>query len=226
MIKDFQNNKTTGGEIPLNILKKSNFTFDELTKFLKETNITPVHKMDDPTDKVNYQAVSVLPLLFKIFEKVIFNQLGDHMDSFFHKLFIGFKKAHSAQHVLVKLLHSWQRELDNSGAIGTILMSLSKACACLPHNLIIAKFEAFDLNRGSLKLLIDYLKSQKQRVKIGSLYCLWSDLKRKVHQGSILGPLLNDLFMFIENCEICNFAGDNTLCSCGVELPSILDNLK
>ena len=49
MIKDFQNNKTTGGEIPLNILKKSNFTFDELTKFLKETNITPVHKMDDPS---------------------------------------------------------------------------------------------------------------------------------------------------------------------------------
>ena len=81
-IKDLQSNKAAGGEIPLNILKKSNFTFDELTecvnytlkngKFpdsLKNANITPVYKKDDPTDKVNYRPVSVLPLLSKIFEK-------------------------------------------------------------------------------------------------------------------------------------------------------------
>lgn len=72
-------------------------------------------------------------------------------------------------------------------------------------------YEAYGLNRSSLKLLIDYLKSQKQIVKIGSFYSFWSELKRGVCQGSILGPLLNNLFMFIEDCEPCNFADDNSL---------------
>lgn len=60
------------------------------------------------------------------------------MDSFFRKHCIGFKKTDSTQHTLVKFLQSWQRELDNSGAIGTILMNLSKLYDCLPHDLIIA----------------------------------------------------------------------------------------
>ena len=66
IIKDVQKNKATGGKVPLNILKKSNFTFNELTecvnyilingKFLdslKNANVTRVHRKDDPTDKVN-----------------------------------------------------------------------------------------------------------------------------------------------------------------------------
>ena len=74
-LQNLQTFITSGGEIPLNILKKSNFTFDELTecvnytlkngKFpdsLKNANITPHHKKDDPTDKVNYRPVSALPL--------------------------------------------------------------------------------------------------------------------------------------------------------------------
>ena len=110
-------------------------------------------------------------------------------------------------------------------------MELSKTYVCLPHNLIIAKFEAYGLCKNSLKLLLDYLEGRKQRVRIGSSCSFWSDVKRGVPQGSVLGPLLfnvliNDLFMFIENCEICNFADDNTLYSGRVELSSILDNLK
>ena len=110
-------------------------------------------------------------------------------------------------------------------------MELSKTYVCLPHNLIIAKFEADGLCKNSLKLLLDYLEGRKRRVRIGSSFSFWSDVKRGVPQGSVLGPLLfnvliNDLFMFIENCEICNFADDNTLYSGRVELSSILDNLK
>ena len=127
------------------------------------------------------------------------------MDLFLNKLLCGFRKAHSTQHALFKLLHSWQKELDNSGFIGTILMDLSKAYDCLPHDLIIAKFEAYGLSKNSLKLLLDYLEGRKQRVKKESSYCFWSDVKRGLPQRSVLGSLLcnifiNDLFMFIENC--------------------------
>ena len=198
IIRDVPTNKAAGGEVPVNILKKLNFYFDELTicvnyalingKFpitLKNANVTPVHKKDDPTDKTNFRPVSVLPLLSKVFERVIYNQLGKYMDTFLNKLLCGFRKAHSTQHALFKLLQRWQNELDNSGLVGTILMDLSKAYDCLPHDLIIAKFEAYGLSKSSLSLLLDYLTSRKQRVKIGSSYRVWHKIKRGIPQGSI-----------------------------------------
>ena len=68
-------------------------------------------------------------------------------------------------------------------------------------------------------------------MKIGSSYNIWNEIKRGVPQGSILGPLLfnafiNDIFMFIEKTEICNFADDNTIYDCGEDLSNILENLK
>ena len=66
-------------------------------------------------------------------------------------------------------------------------MDLSKAYDCLPHDLIIAKFEAYGLSKNSLTLLLDYLEGRKQGVKIGSSNNFWSDIKRGVSQGSILG---------------------------------------
>ena len=165
-----------------------------------------------------------------MFERVIYNQLGKYMGTFLNKL-CGFRKAHSTQHALFKLLQRWQNELDNSGLVGTILMDLSKAYDCLPHDLIIAKFEAYDLSKSSLSLLLDYLTSRKQRVKIGSSYSIWNEIKRGVPQGSVLGPLsfnafINGIFMFIEKTEICNFADDNTIYDCGEDLSNILENLK
>ena len=71
-----------------------------------------------------------------------------------------------------------------------IINDLSKTYDCLPHDLIIPKFEAHGLSKNSLKLLVDYLKKEKQRVKTGFSCSFWSDVKRGVSQGSILGPIL------------------------------------
>ena len=76
-------------------------------------------------------------------------------------LLCGFRKARSIQHAFLKLLHSWQKELDNSGFVGTILMDLSQAYDYLPHVLIIAMSEAYDLSKNSLELLFDYLEGRK-----------------------------------------------------------------
>ena len=98
-------------------------------------------------------------------------------------------------------------------------MYLSKAYDCLPHDLIIEKLEAYGLDTNSLRFVFDYLSSRKQRTKIGSTYSNWSKVLCGIPQGSILGPLLfniftNDIFFFIEKSEICNFANDNTPHSC------------
>ena len=79
--------------------------------------------------------------------------------------------------------------LDSGGFIGTILMDLSKAYDFLPHDLLIAKLDAYGLDNGSLNLLLDYLSFRKQRSKVASAYSKWSKFRRGIPQGSILGPL-------------------------------------
>ena len=78
---------------------------------------------------------------------------------------------------------------------------------------------------------MDYLNSRKQRKKVGSSYSKWSELKHGIRQGSILGPLLfnifiNDLFFVKEKSDIFNFAEDNTFYSWGANLKTVLENLE
>ena len=82
----------------------------------------------------------------------------------------GFRKAHNTQHTLFKLLHSWQKELDQKEYVGTILMDLSKAYSYIPHDLLIAKLECYGIDKIGLSLILDYLSRRKQRTKIGSSY--------------------------------------------------------
>ena len=173
-----------------------------------------MYKKLDPSDITNYRPVSVLPLLSKVLEKIIYDQLYEYLANFLSEL-CGFRKTHSTQHALFRLIQKWQEELDSGGYVGTILMDLSKAYDCLSHDLLIAKLEAYRLDVGSLNFLLDYLSLRKHRTKVGSSYSKWSEICRGIPQGSILGLLfnifINDIFFFVEKSEICNFADDNTV---------------
>ena len=192
-----------------------------------------VHKQKDPTVKTNYRPVSVLPLFSKVFKKVMHIQLYDYMEHFLNHLLCGFCKTHSTQHALFKLIQSWQKGLDESGFVGTILMDLSKAYDCLPHDLMAAKLETYSLAKESLQLISDYLIYSKQKTQlvlhivIGSMSLveflkgLYWDLF-----NILFNIFINYIFLVVEKSDICNLADHNTLYSRGSNLHLTLINLE
>ena len=90
-------------------------------------------------------------------------------------------------------------------------MDLSKAFDCLNRDLMIANLDAYGFSRRALTFTLSYLSQRKQRVKINGSFSEWKTTSVGVQQGSVLGPLLfniyiNDMFMFISNSQICNYA--------------------
>ena len=107
------------------------------------------------------------------------------------------------------------KNVDNGHAFGAVLTDLSKAFDCLSHDLIIAKLKAYWLYKPSLQLMQSYLSDLQQRTKIGNTYSSWKDVTHGVPQGSILGPLLFNIFMcdmffILEDIDIASYADDTT----------------
>ena len=110
-------------------------------------------------------------------------------------------------------------------------MDLSKAFDCMNHELLLAKLSAYGFKKESIKIIHSYLNNRWQRVKINNLFSQWTEILLGVPQGSVLGPLLfniylNDLIWFIENGEVCNYADDTTPYSCNQDLNTLKYNLE
>ena len=178
-IKKLNASKRASGPIPISILKLSvDECHTHITTYinncirnndfpdeLKYADITPCHKKNSETEKSNYRPISILPSISKVFERVLFDQIEAFFKDKFSMYLCGFRKGYSTQYALTHLLYKWQKCLDKSGIVGTLLMDLSKAYDCLPHDLIIAKLEAYGFDKKQLKTYIKLLNKPKAKGK-------------------------------------------------------------
>ena len=130
-----------------------------------------------------------------------------------------------------KLIENWILQLDNNKWVGSVLMDLSKAFDCVPHDLLIAKMHAYGFDYDTLVLFLSYLKNRKQGVKVNNSISPLLTMISGVPQGSILGPILlnlfiNDLVLFMNNSDLLNYADDNTISAWANSLEELILTLE
>ena len=142
-----------------------------------------------------------------------------------------YRKHYSTQHVLTRLLEEWRKNLDDKYVVGGVLMDLSKAFDCVPHDLLIAKLAAYGIDGNLLRYVNSYLDNRKQCVRINNTCSKFDDIISGVPQGSIVGPILfncffNDFFYFIKQATVHNFADDNTLSAFAYSIQELIKILE
>ena len=83
-----------------------------------------------------------------------------------------YRESYNTQHVLIKLIEEWRKNLDNNYFIGAVLMNLSNAFDCISHDLVIAKLAAYGFDKKMICYIYSYLKSRKQCVSVKKLTVL------------------------------------------------------
>ena len=198
---------------------------------MKLAEVSPSYEKSDNLMKGNYRPVRVLTTLSKLYESTMNDQLLGHFASIFNNLLNAFRKGHSCQTLLIKCIEDWKSALDENKHVGVLFTDLSKAFDCLPHSLLLAKLKAYGLDISACHLVASYLSNRKQRVKIGKARSKWISLSKGVPQGSILGPLLfnifiNDMYMFMDERTLYNYADDNSLSCIAPTIDAVISNLQ
>ena len=158
-------------------------------------------------------------------------KLVTFMEEYFSPLISANRTSYNSQHVIIRLLEEWRKELDDNFILSALSTDLSKAFQCIPHDLLIAKRAAYGLSEEALMYILSFLSNRKQCVRINDTYSEFENIITGVPQGSMLGPLLfnlsiNDLFFFILIASVHNFADDNTLSAFAENVSKLINILQ
>ena len=197
----------------------------------RSADVTPAYKKKSKNSKDYYRPISILSNISEIYERCLYDQIQNFFENILSKYQCGFRKGYNAQHCLITLIEKWKKGVDNGGSFGALMTDLSKAFDCLSHELLIAKLDAYGFDNKSLKLIYNCLSNRKQRVKINESFSSWEEILYGVPQGSILEPLLFsificDMFYFLEDHEIANYADDSTPFSAQCSHQAVIEDLE
>ena len=181
----------------------------------KCSKVIPVYRSEERSILDNYRPISILPVLSKVFERVVHQQLYTYLEenNLLSKNQFGFRTNSSTQHAVTKFSDSIRQNMDKGLMTGTIFIDLRKAFDTVDHARLLSKLTIYGIRNEKLMWFEDYLFNRTQFVEFESAVSSIHPISCGVPQGSILGPLLftlliNDIDIHLKWCEIIMYADD------------------
>lgn len=164
----------------------------------KTAYIIPLSKCDPPASESDTRPVANLAHLSKVFERVVANQLVAHLEQngIFDPAQSGFRKFHSTQSALLRVLDDTRKAVDDRCVTLLVLFDFSKAFDSINHRLLLVKLVRYGLSGEVVRWFHSYLSGRSQAVQdLAGNHSSFLLNHSGVPQGSVLGPLLFLLFI-------------------------------
>ena len=139
-------------ENSLAVLLNTSIETSQVLDSWKVARVTPIFKDGDKTDKSNYRPISVLPVISRLFEKLVFEQLYDFMEESGHFTCdqSGFLCQRSTLTCLLKMSDDWYSGLDLGKLVGLVLIDLKKVFDTVDHNILCKQLELYGIQHREL----------------------------------------------------------------------------
>ena len=181
----------------------------------------------------NYRPISVLPVLSRLFEKLVYDQLYNYLISN-EMLFSrqsSFRKLHSVLTCLLKCKNDWYLNIDSGQYTSVTFIDLKKAFDTVNHDILLKKLELYGARNKELGWFHSYLSNRMQCCKVNGKLSTFEKVTCGVPQGSCLGPLLfilciNDLPLSLKHSQVNMYADDTSISFSAYSIPVINERVN
>ena len=158
----------------------------------KKAKVIPIHKSRDLLDPKNYRPVAMLPVISKLVERTIFDQVIQYFEAnnLFHPNHHGFRRNYNTTTALLQMYDQWVDAMDKGELTGVVFLDQSAAFDMVNFGIFLRKLSVYGFDENSCLWFKSYLYGRKQTVCIDGTCSSMRPLTSGVPQGSILGPLM------------------------------------
>lgn len=184
---------------------------------IKIAKVIPLYKKDNKLRVENYRPISLLSILNKVFEKLVYRRLYDFLMKYdvLYKYQFGFRKNYSTSLALIDVLDYCYHNLDKGNTVLALYFDLQKAFDCVDHSVLLHKLYCCGIRGPIYEWLKSYLTNRKQFTVVNGSISNLMPIVKGVPQGSVLGPLLfllyiNDMHCIMSDGEKLKLFADDT----------------